>query len=156
MIFFKSLISFYFSQVDIFNGLNNDILAREGLVALDMKHSVSPGPVTPVMMMIMIMVSNHNSLYPQVATPLSHSSLRESMGGGVTPGPGPISHIKQDMMYPVTMASPTPPNSRQVNIPVCSHEYCVSFTLIHLSKYEKVFTISPLKVLSSDLAVKNC
>ena len=52
----------------------------------------------------------------QVATPLSHSSLRESMGGGVTPGPGPIAHIKQDMMYPVTMASPTPPNSRQVNI----------------------------------------
>ena len=83
-------------QVDIFNGLNNDILAREGLVALDMKHSVSPGPVTPV------------------ATPLSHTSLRESMSGGsVTPGP-PITHIKQDMMYPVSMASPTPPNSRQV------------------------------------------
>jgi len=82
-------------DVDIFNGLNNDILAREGLVALDMKHSVSPGPVTPV------------------ATPLSHTSLRESMSGGsVTPGP-PITHIKQDMMYPVSMASPTPPNSRQ-------------------------------------------
>ena len=132
MIFFKSLISFNFSQVDIFNGLNNDILAREGLVALDMKHSVSPGPVTPVMMMIMIMVSNHNSLYPQVATPLSHSSLRESMGGGVTPGPGPISHIKQDMMYPVTMASPTPPNSRQVNmnIPVYS---CTITSTVYLS-----------------------
>ena len=81
-------------DVDLFNGLNNDILAREGLVALDMKHSVSPGPVTPV------------------ATPLSHSSLRESMTS-VTPGPA-ITHIKQDMMYPVSMASPTPPNSRQV------------------------------------------
>ena len=46
-------MSFYFSQVDIFNGLNNDILAREGLVALDMKHSVSPGPVTPVMMIML-------------------------------------------------------------------------------------------------------
>ena len=66
-----------------------------------MKHSVSPGPVTPV------------------ATPLSHSSLRESMTS-VTPGPGPgpgtITHIKQDMMYPVSMASPTPPNSRQVGV----------------------------------------
>ena len=45
----------YYFQVDIFNGLNNDILAREGLVALDMKHSVSPGPVTPVMIMMLIM-----------------------------------------------------------------------------------------------------
>ena len=43
-------------QVDIFNGLNNDILAREGLVALDMKHSVSPGPVTPVMIMMILMI----------------------------------------------------------------------------------------------------
>ena len=63
-------------QVDIFNGLNNDILAREGLVALDMKHSVSPGPATPL------------------ATPLAHPSLRDN----VTPGPGgqgQVTHIKQ-------------------------------------------------------------
>ena len=67
-------------QVDLFNGLNNDILAREGLVALDMKHSVSPGPVS--------------------VTPVGT--------------PGPITHIKQDMMYPSSMSSPAPPNSRQV------------------------------------------
>ena len=63
-------------QVDIFNGLNNDILAREGLVALDMKHSVSPGPATPL------------------ATPLAHPGLRDN----VTPGPGgqgQVTHIKQ-------------------------------------------------------------
>ena len=64
-------------QVDLFNGLNNDILAREGLVALDMKHSVSPGPVS--------------------VTPVGT--------------PGPITHIKQDMMYPSSMSSPAPPNS---------------------------------------------
>ena len=68
-------------QVDLFNGLNNDILAREGLVALDMKHSVSPGPVS--------------------VTPVGT--------------PGPITHIKQDMMYPSSMSSPAPPNSRQVS-----------------------------------------
>ena len=67
-------------DVDLFNGLNNDILAREGLVALDMKHSVSPGPVS--------------------VTPVGT--------------PGPITHIKQDMMYPSSMSSPAPPNSRQV------------------------------------------
>ena len=89
-----SCISYLF-QVDIFNGLNNDLLAREGLVAIDMKHSVSPGPV---------------SVTP-VGTPLSHSSLRDSMS--VTPGP--ITHIKQDMMYPASMGSPAPPNTRQVN-----------------------------------------
>ena len=66
--------------MDLFNGLNNDILAREGLVALDMKHSVSPGPVS--------------------VTPVGT--------------PGPITHIKQDMMYPSSMSSPAPPNSRQV------------------------------------------
>ena len=69
-------------QVDLFNGLNNDILAREGLVALDMKHSVSPGPVS--------------------VTPVGT--------------PGPITHIKQDMMYPSSMSSPAPPNSRQVRL----------------------------------------
>ena len=54
MIFFQKFDIIPFFQVDIFNGLNNDILAREGLVALDMKHSVSPGPVTPVMMIMII------------------------------------------------------------------------------------------------------
>jgi len=76
--------------VDIFNGLSNDLLAREGLVAIDMtdmKHPVSPGP----------------------GTPLSHASIRESMVGT----PGPITHIKQDMMYPSGMASPAPSNTRQ-------------------------------------------
>eukprot|EP00090_Calanus_glacialis_P020259 TRINITY_DN3116_c0_g1_i1.p1 TRINITY_DN3116_c0_g1~~TRINITY_DN3116_c0_g1_i1.p1 ORF type:complete len:393 (+),score=66.16 TRINITY_DN3116_c0_g1_i1:235-1413(+) len=85
-------------DVDIFNGLNNDLLAREGLVAIDMKHSVSPGPVSVT----------------QVGSPLSHTSIRESMN--VTPGP--ITHIKQDMMYPSSMGSPAPPNSRQMD----SHE----------------------------------
>lgn len=81
--------------VDIFNGLSNDILAREGLVAIDMsdmKHPVSPGP----------------------GTPLSHASIsyisRESMVGT----PGPITHIKQDMMYPSGMSSPAPTNTRQM------------------------------------------
>ena len=100
---FKLLLSSPYFQVDIFNGLNNDLLAREGLVAIDMKHSVSPGPV---------------SVTP-VGTPLSHSSIRESMS--VTPGP--ITHIKQDMMYPASMGSPAPPNSRQVLQP-----FTTSFT----------------------------
>ena len=39
--------------------------------------------------------------------------LRES----VNLTPGPIPHIKQDMMYP-QMASPGPPPSRQVDKPV--------------------------------------
>ena len=63
---------------------------------IDKKNLLS-GPVTPV------------------ATPLSHSSLRETMSGT----PGPITHIKQDMMYPSSMASPTPPNSRQVCVKTC-------------------------------------
>ncbi|XP_023342551.1 POU domain, class 4, transcription factor 3 isoform X2 [Eurytemora carolleeae] len=74
----------------IFSGLNNELLSREGLVALDMKHPVSPGPLTPS------------------GTPLSHHSLRDS----VNLTPGPLPHIKQDMMYP-QMSSPGPPPSRQ-------------------------------------------
>ena len=49
-------LSIFCFQVDIFNGLNNDILAREGLVALDMKHSVSPGPPVMIMTMMIIMM----------------------------------------------------------------------------------------------------
>jgi len=82
------------TSMDIFN-VSNDILAREGLVAIDMSDMKHTPP----------------------GTPLPHHALRESRESMVGT-PGPITYIKQDMMYPSGMGSPAPPNTRQME----SHE----------------------------------